>query len=151
MQNNDLMNVKMRWLLVFFICVSLAFNAYALSYIFIYRYEDYIFSGVVVILASVFAIFEIALTLVNYHKRMILYKLGFSDNGFVNPIMMLTAHMCALIGLGLTVTGVVIFLIKDDISIRGNSLVILSIGIYVLINCVFYYFFILFNKKNLNY
>lgn len=151
MQNNDFQNVKMRWLLVFFICLSLAINAYSLCYIFIYRYDDYIFSGIVVILASLFAIFEIVLTIVNYHKKMILFKLGFTDNGFVNPILLLTAGMCTLIGLGLFVTGLVIFLIRDDISIRGNSLVILSIGSYVLINCIYYYFFILFNRKNINH
>ena len=147
MQNKDKQNLKMRWLLVFFICVSLGISAFCLSFISTHKYEDFVFSIIALVITILFAVFELFMTLYNYKKPLSLFRFAFTDNGFINPIGVLTMIMISLIGLGLFLTGVIMFSIKDDISIRCNSLVILSLGSYVLINCIYYVFFILLNKK----
>ena len=147
MQNKDKQNLKMRWLLVLFICVSLGISAFCLSFILTHKYEDFVFSIIVLVITILFAIFELFMTLYNYKKPLSLFRFAFTDNGFINPIGVLTVIMISLIGLGLFLTGVIMFSIKDDISIKCNSLVILSLGSYILINCAYYVFFILFNKK----
>ena len=147
MQNNQVLNAKMRWILVFFILVSLGMDAYALSYSFTYKHEDYIFSSIVIIFVALFALFEIVLTLLNYRKTLFLFKYAFTDRGLVHPVPLISAVLVTIIGLSFTVPGLVIYLVRDDITIKSFSLVILSTGIYILVNCVFYYIYVLSFKR----
>ena len=143
----------MRLLLVVTILLSLTLIVFSVSYIFIHNISDRILSLIVLILLSVFALFEIVLTLRKIHSQLAIEKLAFFEYERVNPITSLACFLVAIIGLGFSIPGLVIFISKSDLTVRSYSLVILSIGTYILLHCIYFIIFVLSFKKqskNLN-
>ena len=115
-----------------------------------YKPEDFVFSLIVVIITCLFVIFQMIMSLINIKKPLAIYRIGFTDRGFVNPIPLIAVIMGLIIGLGLSLLGIILFFIKAEPIIKCNSLVILSIGLYLLVNCVFYIIFVLVFKNKVN-
>lgn len=129
--------------------LSLGIPVLTILALFAYTPEDYVFSLVVVILTILFIAFQMIMVIINIKKPLAIYRIGFTDRGLVNPIPLIAVVMGLIIGLSLSLLGIILFFIKVDPVIKCNSLVILSIGFYLLINCVFYIIFILFCKKRI--
>lgn len=143
----------MRLLLVVTILLSLSLIVYSITYIFVNNIIDKILSLIALFLISIFAIFEIVLTLRKIHSQLAIEKLAFFEYGRVNPITSLACFLVAIIGLGFSIPGLVIFINKSDLTVRSYSLVILSIGTYILLHCIYFIIFVLSFKKqskNLN-
>ena len=143
-------NLLFRLVLVGLVLLSIVISVLSLLALVAYKPEDFVFSLVVVVIAIVFELFEIIMTLVNIKKVLSLLKIGFTDRGYVNPIPMIAILIGLVIGLAMSVSGLVIFFVRPEAIIKCNALVILSIGIYLLLNCVFYVIFVLVSKKHIN-
>ena len=143
-------NLLFRLVLCGLVLLCVGISTLAILALVAYKPEDFIFSLVVVVIAIVFELFEIIMTLVNIKKVLSLLKIGFTDRGYVNPIPMIAILIGLVIGFAMTVTGIVLFFVRPEPIIKCNSLVILSIGIYLLLNCVFYVIFVLVSKKHIN-
>lgn len=115
-----------------------------------YKPEDFVFSLIVVIITCLFIIFQMIMSLINIKKPLAIYRIGFTDRGLLNPIPLIAVIMGLIIGLGLSLLGIILFFIKVEPIIKCNSLVILSIGLYLLVNCVFYIIFVLVFKNKVN-
>ena len=118
--------------------------------LFAYTPEDYVFSLVVVILTIMFIVFQMIMVIINIKKPLAIYRLGFTDRGLINPIPLIAVIIGLLLGLTLSLLGSILFFIKAEPVIKCNSLVILSIGLYLLVNCVFYIIFVLALRGKIN-
>lgn len=149
------MDIKARAFLTFkivllgLLLLTLGILALTILALVAYKPEDFVFSLIVVIITCVFIIFQMIMVIINVKKPLAIYRIGFTDRGLVNPIPLIAVVMGLIIGLSLSLLGIILFFIKVDPIIKCNSLVILSIGFYLLINCVFYIIFILFCKKRI--
>lgn len=141
------LHLIMRLILVALILVPLGVIAFSISFIFINQISDLILSLIALFFISSFALVELVITLVRINKPMGLEKTVFTSSEKINPIPLIGVILIALIGLAFTIPGIVLYFVNSDLSIKSYSLVILSLGIYILNNCVFYFLFVLsFNK-----
>ena len=130
--------------------VSLGVPVLTMLALFAYLPEDYVLSLIVVIITTLFILFEMIMTLINIKKPLAIYRIAMTEKGLLNPIPLIAVIIGLLIGLSLSILGVVLFFIRSEPVIKCNSLVILTIGLYLLINCVFYIIFVLFLRKRIN-
>ena len=140
-------NVIYRISLITLLLVSFLLNGFTFGILTKYQPEDYIFSCVVIAFVTLFALFELIMTVIHFSKEPSLKKITYTERGHFNFIPLIAVGLGTLIALGLSITGVCLYFINDDITIKSNSLVILAVGFYLLINCVIYYLFVLINKK----
>ena len=115
-----------------------------------FRPDDFVFSLNVVIITIVFVLFEMVMTLINIKKPLAIYRIGFTERGFINPIPLIAVIMGLIVAVSLSLLGIILFFVKSEPVIKCNSLVILSIGLYLFENCIFYLAFILFAKSQSN-
>ena len=139
---------RFRLILLGLILLFLGLGAFTTAELAIYQPDDYIFSIVVVSVTMLFSLFEAFLTIKNYKKEIALTSVGFTSRGNFNPIPMIAVFAGLILSIGLCVTGITFCFIREDMTIKCNALVILLIGVYLLINCVFYIVFICYINKH---
>ena len=99
-------------------------------------------------LVSLFLLVEEILVLKGGKKESHLYKIAFEDNGKVNGVPLIAVGIGALFGLGLVILGVCVYFIRyDEVTIRTSMLVILSVAVYLLTNCIIYILYLLMFRK----
>lgn len=140
-------NLIYRLTLSMLILVCFFANGYAFGMLTRFQPEDFIFSCIVVAVFTLFAGFELTLTLINIKKEPSLKKITYTERGYFNFIPFIAITLGTLIGLGLFLTGIILYFVKNEMSIRCNSLVVLIVGLYLLVNCIAYYLYILLNRK----
>ena len=143
MQNKSVNYIKMRVILLCLVAVSLGFSAFTLSILFIKKPEDYIFSLLMIIVLILFTIFQIGLTIYNFKKPMAIEKFAFTSNGAVNPISVMGWGLITFSSLILIILGICFYFLRAEIEIKCNAIVIISLGLYLLVNCIFYLIYIL--------
>ena len=150
MENKNKIFLAFRIVLLGLLLLTLGVPVLTILALMAYKPEDFVFSLIVVIITCLFVIFQMIMSLINIKKPLAIYRIGFTDRGFVNPIPLIAVIMGLIIGLGLSLLGIILFFIKAEPIIKCNSLVILSIGLYLLVNCVFYIIFVLVFKNKVN-
>ena len=120
---------------------------FSLLQIFVTKPEDMMLTVVALIACGAFNIFEIVVLMRGYTKESNLYKIAFNDNGNINNVPLVAVIVGTLFGLLLTSLGLVVFIIREETYIRASMLVVLTIGSYLLINCLVYYIFLIMYKK----
>ena len=99
-------------------------------------------------LTLVFLILELYVLLRGGKKDSHLYKICFEPNGILNTIPLIAVIVGSLFGLGLLALGVSVYFVRfSDITIRNSMLVILSVAVYLLTNCLIYFLYIFMFKK----
>ena len=147
MENKNKFSFTFRLVLVGLLLMSFAISSLAIVTLVKYTPEDYIFSLVVVVITIMFGLFELVMTLIHIKRPLAILKIGVTDRCQVNPIPLIAVGIGLLIALGFTTFGTVMYFVKTELVIKCNALVILSIGFFLLINCVFYLIVILLAKK----
>ena len=147
MENKNKFSFTFRLVLVGLLLMSFAISSLAIITLVKYTPEDYIFSLVVVVITILFGLFELVMTLIHIKRPLAILKIGVTDRHQINPIPLIAVGIGLLIALGFTTFGTVMYFVKTELVIKCNALVILSIGFFLLINCVFYLIVILLAKK----
>ena len=109
--------------------------------------SDFVFSCVVIAVLSLFAAFELTLTLFNFKKEPALSKITYTERGYFNYIPFIAVSLGMLIALALSIAGICLYFLRSELAVKCNSLVLLAVGFYLLINCSVYYLYVLMNKK----
>ena len=98
--------------------------------------------------ASFFLLVEIFFILKGGKKESNLYKIGFNDNGKLNNVPLIAIIINTMFGLGLIGLGISVYFVRyDEVTIRTSMLVILSVAVYLVTNCLIYYLYILMFRK----
>lgn len=96
---------------------------------------------------SVFCIFEMIIIIRGWKKSSHLYDIAFNQNGTLNSVAFVAVIIGNIIGLGLIIICTIIFFMKDDIDTKCNLLIITSISLYLLLNCIIYCIYLLIFRK----
>ena len=139
---------RFRLILLGLILLFLGLSAFITAKLAIHQPDDFVFSIVVVSITIAFSLFEAFLTIKNYKKEISLINVGFTTRGFLNPIPMIAVFSGLILSVGLCVSGLVFYFIREEMTIKCNAIVILLIGVYLLINCLFYISFIYYINKH---
>ena len=95
-----------------------------------------------------FLLVELFFILKGGKKESNLYKIGFNDNGKLNNVPLIAVIVGTVFGLGLIALGVSVYFVQyEDVTIRTSMLVVLSVAVYLVTNCLIYYLYILMFKK----
>ena len=143
-------NIIFRITLIVLLLVSFFLNGFAVGMLVRFQPDDYIFSIIVIAVLSLFGAFELSMTLVNFKKEPSLKKISYTERGYFNYIPFIAVSLGMLIALGLSITGICLYFIREEIVVKSNSLVLLAVGFFLLINCLVYYLYVLMNKKKRN-
>ena len=99
-------------------------------------------------ITTLFLVFELVMILKGWKKESNLYKIGFNDNGRLNNVPLIAVIVGNAFGLGLLALGISVYFVRyDDVTIRTSMLVILSVAVYLITNCLIYYLYILMFRK----
>ena len=99
----------------------------------------------------VFILFEIIFLLKGWKKDLALQKIAFNENGTRNNVPFIAVIVGITFGIGLLALCLVLFFTKNVEPYRTSSLVILSITVYLLLNCLLYFAYLIeFKKRELD-
>ena len=97
---------------------------------------------------SFFLLVELFFILKGGKKESNLYKIGFNDNGKLNTVPLIAVMVGTAFGLGLIALGISVYFVRyDEVTIRTSMLVILSVAVFLVTNCLIYYLYILMFRK----
>ena len=147
MNYSEKRNILYRLISVGLILISLGLDAYAMYMVILFNAEDKILSIIALALAAAFTILEITVILKGWKKDSNLFKIAFNENRNINNVPLVAVFVGTLFGLGLGIMSVVIYLARGEVNIKNAMLIIMAIAVYLLVNCLVYYLFLLFFKK----
>ena len=99
-------------------------------------------------ITTFFLLFEEIFILKGGKKESYLYKIGFNDNGKLNSVPLIAIIVGNFFGLGLVSLGISVYFVRyDDVTIRTSMLIILSVAVYLVVNCLICYLYVLMFRK----
>lgn len=140
-------NVLFRLISSFLISGVLGFDIYVAIYIFSHKSSNQILSGVGCILAALMMIFETILILRGWGKESVLYKIAFNPNDKLNNVPFIAVWVATVFGVGLTILGSLLNVLKHEEPFITSSFVIIVVAIYLLVNCIIYFLYCFMFKK----
>lgn len=148
------MNFKERKNLLYRIlaCLILLITAgmIAFSFITVIKIEEkqLVLDVITLSLTSLFLVLEIILILKGGKKESILDKIAFEPNRLVNHVPLIAVIVGNAFGLGLIFLGISVYFKRfDEVTIRTSMLVIMSVAVYLVTNCLIYYLYLIMFKK----
>ena len=109
--------------------------------------EEMVLLIISLVAVSAFNIFEIILMLKGWKNESNLYKIAFNTNGSINNVPIFAVGAGTLFGVGLTSLGTIVYFVRDEITIKCSMLVVLTVGSYLLLNCIIYFIYLIIYKK----
>ena len=141
-------NLTYRLLTASILLIGLGMIIYSLITVIKIETKQVFLDILTLVLTAFFLVFEEVFMLKGGKKESYLYKIGFNDNGKINSVPLIAVTVGIIFGLGLVSLGISVYFVRyDDITIRTSMLVILSVAVYLVTNCIIYYLYILMFKK----
>ena len=141
-------NLIYRLLATAILLISAVMIIYTFVVVFSVERQQLLLDVVTLSTASFFLLVEIFFILKGGKKESNLYKIGFNDNGKLNNVPLIAVMIGTVFGLGLIGLGISVYFVRyDEVTIRTSMLVILSVAVYLVANCLIYYLYILMFRK----
>ena len=141
-------NLIYRLLASAILLISAGMIIYSFIVVFKVEHEQLLLDVITLSTAFFFLIVELFFILKGGKKESNLYKIGFNDNGKLNNVPLIAVIVGAVFGLGLIGLGVSVYFVRyEEVTIRTSMLIILSVAVYLLTNCLIYFLYILMFKK----
>lgn len=140
-------NLYFRIVASLLILLSVGLFVFSIVYIFLLTSEDIILPSVGLTLAGAFSIFEVVMILKGWKKENNLYKIAFNDNGNINNVPLVAVGLATAFGIGLSTLSLIVFFTREEPTIKVAMLVVMSISVYLLLNCIVYFIFLFWYRK----
>lgn len=134
--------------------LSILFNIVAIiamitSFVYVVRNKpgELMLSIIGLILAICFVLMEIILLFLGKKKEPALKNIAFNENDTINKFPAIVVGVGTAFSIGLLTLAIVIFNQKDAIDTKCNMTVIGVIALYLLLNCIIYFIFLIMYKK----
>lgn len=139
--------VLFRLISSFILLLPLGLAGLSFALVISFNPEELVLLVISLVAVSAFNIFEIILLLRGWKKESNLYKIAFNTNGSINNIPIFAVGAGTLFGVGLTSLGTVVFFVREEVTIKSSMLVVLTVGVYLLLNCIIYFIYLIMYKK----
>ena len=148
MKHQENMNLLNRIITSLILLTSLGLSGFSVSQIFINSPENKTLDLVALFAVIFFCVFEIIVIMRRWKKESYMYKIAFDEKGdHFNTVALIAVLIGTVFGLGISVLSLLLYFTKDDLTIKCNVLIILSIGYYLFINCICYFIYLLMFRK----
>ena len=145
-------NLLYRIVAAILLVMSLVLSSLGLYKIIAYNPNELVIMMLANIVCAVFALLQIIFILKGGKKESNLYKIAFNENKHVNNVPLVAVIIGTIFGLGLSILGVIVFFVRRDIpTIKASMIAVISVGVYLLVNTLIYYFYLfLFRNREIN-
>ena len=147
MKRHENLNVLNRIISLLLLSLDLAVAIFSIVQVISSKPEGIVLDLIALIGLSLFCLFEMIVISLGKKKDSVLQKIAFTETEKVNNFPLIMVIIATIFGLGLTILGIYVYIIKDDINIKTDILVILSIGFFLFVNCLIYYIYLIMFRK----
>lgn len=140
-------NVLFRILAAIANLVALATMVGAFTYVVTRKPDDKTLSIIGLLLACAFVVMEIVLLIKGKKNEPALKNIAFNENDTINKFPVIIVSIGTGFSLALLILSIVIFFQNSSPTTKSNMAVIFSIAVYLLVNCLVYYLFLIMFKK----
>ena len=149
MKHQERRNLAYRFIATFILILVIGFVGFGFYELIKLSPEALVLDIITLSAVAFFSLFQIILIMKGWKKDSHLYDVAFNANETVNNVPLIAVIIGSIIGLGLSIVCTILFISKDDIDTKCNLLIILAISIYLFLNCVIYYIYLLIFRKRL--
>lgn len=144
-------NVLFRLVAAVLLLTDIGLAVFATLTVINFQIEGITLALIATVLTGAFALLQSIFTLKGWKKESFLYKICFNDNKKVNTAPLIAVSIGTLISLTLLILSLVIWFTKSQPKDLTSVLVIMVVAVYLLANCIIYYFYLfLFRDKPIN-
>ena len=140
-------NLVFRLISASLVCGVLGFDIYVLIYAILHKSSNQLVSAIGCALAALMMVFECVLLLRGWTKENGLYKIAFNPNDKLNNVPFIAVWVFTVFGVGLTILGSLLNVLKHEEPFITSSFVIIVVAIYLLANCIIYFLYCFMFKK----
>ena len=124
---------------------------FSMIMIFKFEYSDIILSVVTIVLTGAISLAQAIFIVKGWRKESYLYKIAFNDNKKINTAPLIAVIVGSILSITLLILSIVIWNTKVNPKELISALVIMCVALYLLVNCLIYYFYIyLFKDRPIN-
>ena len=108
---------------------------------------EYLINIVGLVGVGVFLLIELVMVLINLVKPIIFHALIFNEhNSTINWPAFIVANIGLVIGLAMSIIGLVLYFTNADLTIKTSAMVIVPIGLFLLANTIAYNVYVVMFK-----
>lgn len=140
--------LRFRFIASFLLLVPIGMMIFSLLQIIVTQPNEFVLSIIALVACGLFNVFEIIVIMRGWTKESNLQKIFYDEAQKVNTVPLIAVIVGSIFGLILTILGIVVWFVRaDDPNARTSLLVILTIGVYLLTNCLIYFLYIYMFRK----
>lgn len=144
-------NVVFRLIAGFLLLIPLGLIVFGLIHLFQTLADGYVISIIAFMITAAFLLLELVVILKGWKKENSLSKIAFNENQNINNVPLVAVIVGTIVGVGLTALAISVYFVRDSEPFKTSMLVVLSISVYLLVNCIIYFIYIfIFKKRPLN-
>lgn len=144
-------NIAYRLAAVGLLLTNIGLSVFSLIMIFRFNYSDVILSVITIILTGAISLAQGIFIVKGGKKESYLYKIAFNNNKKINTAPLVAVIVGTILSITLLVLSIVLWSTKTNPKELISSLVIMCVALYLLVNCLIYYFYVyLFKDRPIN-
>ena len=144
-------NLSYRIVAAFLLLISVGLVVFATIKTISFNYDELVLALVALIFTGVLGMIEAGFILRGWTKESYLYKIVFNDNKKINNVPLIAVTIGNVVSFVLLGLSLFVWFTRSDTKALVSVLVIMSVSIYLLANCLIYYFYaILFKDRPVN-
>ena len=144
-------NLSYRLVAAFLLLISVGLVVFATIETINFNYDELILALVALIFTGVLGLAEAGFILKGWTKESYLYKIAFQENKKINNIPLIAVSIGTVVSFVLLGLSLYVWFTRNDTKALVSVLVIMSVSVYLLANCLIYFFYaILFKDRPVN-
>ena len=144
-------NLSYRLVAAFLLLTSVGLVVFATIKTINFNYEELVLALIALIFTGVLGLVETVFILKGWTKESYLYKIAFNDNKKINNVPLIAVSIGTAVSFVLLGLSLYVWFTRGDAKALVSVLVIMSVSVYLLANCLIYYFYaILFKDRPVN-
>ncbi len=144
-------NLSYRLVAAFLLLISVGLVVFATIKTINFNYEELTLALIALIFTGAISLLEAGFILKGWTKESYLYKIAFNDNKKINNVPLIAIIIGTVVSFVLLTLSLIVWFTREDTKSLVSVLVIMSVSVYLLANCLIYYFYaILFKDRPVN-
>lgn len=144
-------NVLYRLFSGIILLTDIGLSVFSLIMIFKFEYSDIILSTITIILTGLISVAQAIFILKGWGKESNLYKIVYTENKKVNTAPLIAVIVGTALSVTLLSLSIALWYIRVNPKDLISALVIMCVSLYLLDNCLIYYFYLyLFKDRPIN-
>ena len=149
MKREETKNLINRLISICLLILVIVFIVLATIKVFSLHVEGIVLDTIALIGTGLFCLFEIIVISLGKKKESHLKNIAYEESGRINVFPLVMVSIGTVFGIVICAIGTYLYFSRPENDAKANVLIIVSIGGYLLVNCIIYYIYlVMFRKKD---